>query len=207
MIKDGTLTCALTGTAIAALMLSTPANTANTTVLLKTVHGIDMTADTLGQITLTTTNPGSTAANLQTTAIRQGDTLLPVTPRDSTRSADSITINRGTATETITATADGAEQSWSFPHAPGTSGDLTISIQTTGLTYHDTTTNGLHLQQTDILDLSYSTGTWIDAHAHRWLVPARFEHGLILLTVPAQALAETTYPATLDPQIVVDPLT
>jgi hypothetical protein len=216
MIKDGVLAHTLAGAAIAAtaaVVLTAPANAAtpdNATaaVLLKKVQGIDMTADSIGRITLarSTADPGAVAADLQTVAIRQGDSLVDVTARGSTQSADSVTISRGAVTETIAATADGAEQSWGFRQTPGTSGDLTVSIQTTGLTYANTTADGLHLQQTGVLDLAYSNGTWIDARDHRWPVPARFDHGLILLTVPAQALAGTTYPAVLDPQIEVNPI-
>jgi hypothetical protein len=213
MIKDGTH--ALAGAAIvatAAVVLTAPANAATpdngtATVLLKKVQGIDMTADSIGRITLTrsTAGPGTVAADLQTVAIRRGNSPVDVTARGGTQTADSVTISRGTVTETIAATADGAEQSWCFQQAPGTSGDLTVTIQTTKLTYGNTTTDGLHLRQPGVLDLAYGTGTWIDAGDHRWPVPARFDHGLIQLTVPAELITETTFPAVLDPEIEVDP--
>jgi hypothetical protein len=216
MIKDGALAHTLAGAAIAAtaaVMLTAPANATTpdtdgpATVLLKKVQGIDLTAGSIGRIALTRSaaGPGAVAADLQTVAIRRGDSLMRVTAQGATQSAGSVTISRGPVTETIAATADGAEQSWGFRQAPGTSGDLTVSIQTTGLTYRDTAADGLHLRQAGVLDLAYSSSTWIDAGGHRWPVPARFDHGMILLTVPAEVLAGTTYPAVLDPEIVVDP--
>jgi hypothetical protein len=54
--------------------------------------------------------------------------------------------------------------------------------------------------------VSYSHGTWIDAGGHATAVPARFDGGRILLTVPADVVSRSTYPAVLDPEIVVTPI-
>ena len=99
------------------------------------------------------------AADLRTVAFRQGDSLVDITARGATQSTDSVTISRGAVTETIAAIAGGAEQHWGFRQALGTSGGLTVSIQTTGLTSGNTAADGLHLRQTGVLDPAYGNGT------------------------------------------------
>ena len=120
---------------------------------------------------------------------------------------DSLTTVRGQLTETVQTSANSAEQSWTLDHAPAAPGDLTIAVAATGLDLAGTTDTGLLLRRTGDMNVSYSNGTWIDADGHATAVPAHYVNGQILLTVPAKLITESTYPAVLDPQIIVTPIT
>lgn len=107
--------------------------------------------------------------------------------------------------EIVQGDADLAEQSWQFEQPPGTTGDLTIAVGTTGLDYIGATSDGLRLRRPDGVDVGYSHGTWIDASGIRSPVPAVFDRRRILLTVPAAVVADSVFPAVLDPVIVIPP--
>lgn len=157
-----------------------------------------------------TANPaimlGASAAQLQTIAASRGDVALDVTVLSSeVLSPNVVTTVHASFAETVEYGSDGIEQSWYFEQAPGTTGDLTIVVGTTGLDYVSTSTDGLLLRRTGELDVHYSHGTWLEANGSHTPIPARFDHGRILLTVPASLVARSTYPAVLDPQIIVTP--
>jgi hypothetical protein len=46
----------------------------------------------------------------------------------------------------------------------------------------------------------------VEADGDRWEVPATFIDGRIQLTVPASVLTSSSFPAVLDPQIIVTPI-
>ena len=168
-----------------------------------------------GRIRVTIGQPNSTVAgiapvslvvDLETVVAWRGDTGLDVTVVDSELPAPNvITTVRANFIETIENNADGIEQSWRFEEAPGEAGDLAIAVGAAGLDYLGSDAGGLHLRRAGELDVSYSHGTWIDS-SHTSAVPAHFDGGRILLTVPASVVAGSTFPAVLDPKIVVTPI-
>jgi hypothetical protein len=149
----------------------------------------------------------SLVIDLETVAARRGDTALDVTFVGSELTGPGfITTVRAAFAETVENEADGIEQSWRFEHAPGNAGDLVIEVGATALDYLGSDERGLHLRRGNELDVSYSHGTWLDAGGHAWVVPARYDSGRILLTVPAAVVAGSAFPAVLDPQIIVTPI-
>ena len=68
------------------------------------------------------------------------------------------------------------------------------------------TGTGLLLRHAGV-NVDYGNGTWIDANGRASAVPAHYGNGRILLTVPAKLIQESTYPAVLDPQVIVTPIT
>lgn len=157
------------------------------------------------------------AVALETVAVQRGAVALDVTVLADDRSAPgTVAIVRGDFVETVEALATQAgqpagstylEQSWQFSQAPGAAGDLVITVATTGLDYLGTTADGLALRHAGQLDVRYSHGTWLDASGAQWAIPAHHDSGHIVLTVPAAVVAASRFPAVLDPQIVVTPIT
>jgi hypothetical protein len=144
---------------------------------------------------------------LETTAARRGATSLDVTARGSALVApDLVETARGELTERLRSNRDGAEQSWWFDRAPGAQGDLVVEITPTGVRYLESTAAGLRFERAGELSLRYSHGIWVEADGDRWEVPATFIDGRIQLTVPASVLTSSSFPAVLDPQIIVTPI-
>src|SRR5882724_1057301 len=97
-----------------------------------------------GHIRMTVGSPTATVAqgldsaaiDLETVAASRGDTALDVTALDTLPSAPgTVTTLRADLVETVRDTGNGAEQSWQFPSAPGSVGDLVIAIDASGLEY------------------------------------------------------------------------
>ena len=112
-----------------------------------------------------------------------------------------LEIARGAAVEVLTNREDGIEQAWRFATAPEGQGDLTVNVQITGQRYVGSTANGLHFQSSDGLGFRYSHAVWLDATGHEWPIQATWQDDHIAITVPGELLAESTFPATLDPTI------
>jgi len=150
---------------------------------------------------------GSAAVELHTAAAWRGDTALDVAIVGTQQPApDMVATVRAGFVELVQVGGDWAEQSWRFDQAPGAAGDLTIAVGMTGLDYAASDPGGLLLRRSGEFGVHYSHGTWVDAKGSRWAVPARFELGRILLTVPSDVVAHSAYPAVLDPIMIVTPL-
>ena len=81
-----------------------------------------------------------------------------------------------------------------------------ITVDAVGLDSLPTGGTGVELQHPGAFRVRDSHGIWVDANGPRTAVPARFDGGHILLIVPAAVVNASGFPATLDPEIVVDPL-
>ena len=139
-----------------------------------------------------------------TVAVTRGLTTLDVAPVQHTTTTTGVeTIARSRFVETLQPLPDGTEQTWSFAQAPGSAGDLTITVDAGGLELKSTDSDGIELQQRGAFEIRYSHGTWIDAHGTQTAIPTRFDHGRIVLTVPADVVNASMFPAVLDPKIVV----
>lgn len=152
------------------------------------------------------TAAGTETAGFETVAAARGGRPLDVAETGEVAGAGLVTIERAGLTETVRTDAGGAEQSWTFAHAPGTSGDLTLAVQPSNLDYLGADAAGLRLGKAG-LDVSYSVGTWVDARGRQWTVPVTYVDGRIQLTVSDQILGSSAFPAVLDPQIIVTPIT
>ncbi len=174
-------------------------------------HRVDIT-NGLIEITAQQPQPGaaprqSRTLALQTASVVRGNNLLDSTPLASALSATNVvTTARGGYSETVRNAPEGIEQSWHFAAEPDGEGDLMIAVSATGLDYQGVTASGLHFRQAGELGLRYGHGTWIEADGDRWEVPAQFDNGHIVLAVPEEVVAGSTYPAVLDPVVTAEVL-
>ena len=153
-------------------------------------------------------DPGHTcdAITVETVAATRGGSVLDMSVlRTEQTEPMTVTITRREFVEVQERRPFGIEQSWRFDRAPGQAGDLRIVVRLPGLTYLDRAAAGLHFQGQGC-DAFYGDGTWIDAAGRRVALPARAESGSIILFVPADVVAGSTYPVVLDPQIEVNPI-
>ena len=145
----------------------------------------------------------ASSLTIATSKITRGGAVIAIgSERDRAVEHDgSLTIARGPVSESITTSAEGVEQSWMFGRAPAGTGDLVVRVATSGQSYASSTVHGLHFGAVGSAGLRYGTATWVDARGHRTVVSPRFEHGEIVLTVPAETVSGSSYPAVLDPTI------
>ncbi len=149
----------------------------------------------------------SLAVELETVAARRGLLALDLSVLQSGLAApDTVETVRGDFIEQLRSTATGAEQSWHFDAAPGQNGELTVEVEADQVKYLGADQDGLFFERPNTLRLSYSHGVWIDADGDRRAIPARYVAGRISLTVPAEVVAASSFPAVLDPQIIITPI-
>lgn len=138
---------------------------------------------------------------LETTAITVDDGLL-AGGADATRvEGDTVIVTRGPVEEHLRNEAEGLRQEWHFPEAPGLSGDLVVEVTVAGQAFTGRTDGGLHFMSDDGVGVRYSHAIWIDAAGGEWPIEARYADGRIAMTVPESILAETQFPAVLDPTV------
>jgi hypothetical protein len=140
---------------------------------------------------------------LGTARVTRGDTRLSVeAPRGKVQDDGHLAFEHGALVEHLRNSEQGVEQSWSFEAAPSGHGDLRFAIPVKGLVSTGTNQEGLHFADARTgLGFRYGHGTWVDGQGRRTAVPAEYVQGQIQLRVPEQVLAESTYPAVLDPSI------
>lgn len=158
--------------------------------------GIALSVPWLGLISACSVATPATGA-LPTVAVTRGDTALDVAAIGHATNASAETIVRREFVETLQPMPGGIEQSWTFDHAPGSTGDLTITVDASGLEYMTTSSDGIEFQQTGAFEVQYGHGTWVDASGTRTGIPARFDRERIVLTVPAAVVNVSKLPASL----------
>ncbi|HEY4240985.1 MAG TPA: hypothetical protein VGM88_14275 [Kofleriaceae bacterium] len=138
---------------------------------------------------------------LSTAQIIHGDNVMVGGQSAALDETGAVRIARDAAVETLVNREDGVEQSWTFPAEPAGDGDLEIQISATGEKYIAETATGLHFAGDSGLGFVYGQGVWTDAAGREWPIQPRWRDGVISLTIPEDVLADTTFPATLDPTI------
>ncbi|GAO01525.1 PxKF domain-containing protein [Anaeromyxobacter sp. PSR-1] len=166
------------------------------------LYTVDARGD--GTFTVRPRVKGSDAAlELETVQIARGGT--PIGGRPSGARADGaggLSFARGGVVERIENGEAGLEQSWEFAGRPAGGGDLSVRVRVGGAAFRAETRTGLHFQgRGDDLPFRYGHASWIDATGRATPVPARFEGGHIVLTVPAATLDASRFPAVLDPVV------
>lgn len=151
----------------------------------------------------------SPSFGLQTVAAWRGEVALDTSVVGTALVADNVVETRRAAlTEQLRNLPEGVEQSWRFEQDPGGEGDLIVAIDATGLEFAGATDSGLHFRRrAGELGFRYGHGTWIEADGDRWDVQAQFDNGRILLSVPAEIVAASAFPAVLDPTVTAEVLT
>lgn len=117
-----------------------------------------------------------------------------------------IALRHGAAIERIESTPTGWEQSWRFDQRPVAGGDLVVEVAAPAWAFEaESHTAGLTLASRDgAVRMRYGHGTWVDARGARHAVPARWSDGVIRLSVPAEVVAASAYPAVLDPTVSIE---
>ncbi|HPH69986.1 MAG TPA: hypothetical protein PLF40_29755, partial [Kofleriaceae bacterium] len=147
---------------------------------------------------------GGTIA-LQTGSVYRDDGSNIAGSIDGTRLANGqVSIQRGLVQEEITNREDGVQQEWRFEREPDGAGDITVEVAVSGHQFVVDNESGLHFKSERGLGFKYSDAIWVDAAGHEWAIPSKFENGRIVLNVPAEILAQTTFPAVLDPTITAE---
>ena len=95
----------------------------------------------------------------------------------------------------------GVQQTWEFASRPELRGDLVVKVATRGHAFVDNVPGGLHFADNGDFGAHYSHALWVDSAGLRYDVSARYDNERIVLRVPAAILAESQFPAVLDPQI------
>lgn len=145
---------------------------------------------------------------LQTELVARGEMVFDSTPISSAlRAANVVETVRGGYTERVRNAPEGIEQSWHFEREPAGQGDLMVAISASGADYQGSTPNGLHFRRPGELGLRYSHATWIEADGERWDITASYDNGRIVLSVPAEVISSSDYPAVLDPTVTAELLT
>jgi hypothetical protein len=140
------------------------------------------------------------ALELGAARLSRGGVALGGAPRVQPTTAGGLRLERGTFAEDLASGEAGVEQSWHFPAPPAGHGALRVEVPVRRGRYLGATEDGLHFTG-GALAVRYGHGTWVDGAGRRTAVPARFEAGTIVLSVPAEVLGGSTWPAVLDPVI------
>ncbi len=135
-------------------------------------------------------------------------TVSSVAPRVAVEADGALALDRGEVVERWRSSGDGVEQSWTFARSPG--GAATVRVRVDGARYEGATRAGLRF--VDVATgaaLRYGAATWVDARGARTPVDERVEGDTVVLTVPAEVIARSAFPAVLDPtvsaELVVEP--
>jgi hypothetical protein len=113
----------------------------------------------------------------------------------------SVRIERAGSVEEVRNRDEGVEQSWRFAERPAGEA-LEIRVALGGQRFVAATATGLHFDDPKTgLGVRYGVATWVDAAGRRTRVQPRWKKGEIVLTVPAEVVAASTFPAVLDPYL------
>jgi hypothetical protein len=145
------------------------------------------------------------AIALQTGTVFRDDGTNVAGAIDATRLADGkVEIVRGVVQEEITNREDGIQQEWRFEREPDGSGDITVEVAVSGQQFVVDNDSGLHFKSPQGLGFKYSDAIWVDSAGKEWPIASKFDNGRIVLNVPADVLAQTTFPAVLDPTVTAE---
>ncbi|MHB8879804.1 MAG: hypothetical protein ACYC8T_39450, partial [Myxococcaceae bacterium] len=111
-----------------------------------------------------------------------------------------LLLQKGEVVETLRNSRQGVEQTWRFETLPKGTAGLEVWVPVVEGRFAGATATGLHFQAGALM-VSYGHGIWVDAVGRRSEVPARFEKGAVVLRVPNEVLAQSKFPAVLDPVI------
>jgi hypothetical protein len=118
------------------------------------------------------------------------------------REDGTLRLVRGSVVEHYRNGPEGVEQSWAFAREPEGEGELVVRVAVERGRYLAETAGGLHFVAGGKgPGVRYGHGTWVDAAGRRTPVRARFEAGAVVLRVPRQVLAASSWPAVLDPVV------
>jgi hypothetical protein len=106
--------------------------------------------------------------------------------------------------ETRAQTVGGWVQTWRFDRAPRGTGPLEVQVETGPLQPLGEFPEGLRFRDEDGRVVSYGLASWVDAQGAKVAVVPRLRGGRVVLEVPEEVLARSSYPALLDPKVTAD---
>ncbi|MHA7630440.1 Ig-like domain-containing protein [Corallococcus sp. M7] len=116
--------------------------------------------------------------------------------------AGHLTLTRDGFVEHLRNTEDGVRQEWVFASAPGGAGDLVLTQSVKGLVYAGATASGLHFRDERTgLGFRYGHAAWVESSGRSTPLQARYVAGSLQFRVPAEVLAATAFPATVEPVV------
>lgn len=132
----------------------------------------------------------------------QGD-AFDVAVRSQTQTDEgTLDIDRGVAVENLALSDAGLEQSWHFSDEPDGSGDMLVTVSTTGYDYLEESELGHRFRDPKSgVSVTYGLAYWVDASGTRSEVPVTYNSGQLELRVTNWLLEHSEYPAVLDPTI------
>jgi hypothetical protein len=139
---------------------------------------------------------------LETSVVTVDDAVIGSYASSQRLDNGSVVLVRGDVDERLTNQPDGLHQEWRFASAPELIGDLVVDVAVTGYRYTGTTAGGLHFAtEAGTAGVRYSHALWLDAKGAEWPIEATFVDGRIRMTVPESVIAQSAFPAVLDPTI------
>lgn len=103
--------------------------------------------------------------------------------------------------------AEGVEQKWRFERRPGSRGEaVRVEVSVSGAPFLRSTPLGHHFGREGAPLIRYGQATWVDAEGERTPLPVAFAAGKLTMTVPADLLERSTFPAELDPLLTPERL-
>ena len=138
-----------------------------------------------------------------TKSVVRGDATMPMAIASSAVDDEgAVVLERALLRERYVAFDSHTAQQWTFDVEPEGTGPLVIRVGIDGARYRATTDEGLVLDVAGRTVL-YGHGAFVSADGARTPVRASWDENVVL-SVPADVLAASTYPATLDPTIRVE---
>lgn len=143
------------------------------------------------------------AMSLETTAITTDGAPLADGLSSTQLEDGDVILRRGDVEEHLRNLEDGLHQEWRFAAAPS-GGDLVVDVTVSGYRFIQATGGGLHFVSRDGVGLRYSHAVWSGSDGKEWPITAVYEDGRIRLMVPESVVAQTTFPAVLDPTVTAE---
>jgi hypothetical protein len=113
-----------------------------------------------------------------------------------------LRIDRGVAQERFINETAEVEQQWHFDVPPVGDGDLVIRVEVHGQTWVGWDEAGHHfIDEASEVGVVYGPATWVDALGRQTALEVVYDDGSLVLTVPAETVETSAYPAILDPTI------
>ena len=139
----------------------------------------------------------------RTTALGRGQAGLPIRPVvPSPRDDGGVELVRDHVVESFVNGPEGVEQSWVFDVRPPGDEDLIVRVAVEGQEYAGASEMGHHFVDASTgVGARYGVATWIDARGTRTPVHIGFDGSALVLTVPAEIVEGSDYPALLDPNV------
>lgn len=112
-----------------------------------------------------------------------------------------VALDRSVSTERVANREAGVEQTWEFAARPTGTGALEVRVAAAGLAFVKEGEGALHFAEASGLGFRYGEVAWVDATGRRTPLEPRWDGRHVVLSVPAEVVDGSRYPAVLDPTV------